>query len=560
MSRATKASSASARVRTAIGALHLAAIRGDVSMARRALKAGAPVNARARDTDELFNAYSSSISPDLESAHRALSGAPVGAPPASRRTVAGPSGLTALHRAAHAGSAGVVHLLLEKGASVRLESDGGTALTAAAQGGYLQIVRALVDAGADVNHVTSHGMTSLDAAMATKKAKVADYLRARDAVSKIAELHVIARAYAKRYEGKAKRDDHLVDGLPPCRYEVTGRHHRRRLTFRIFDGGCVVEGETQRIASGAISVHLKADRATVPVPQVGSSRVRNPLQIFRDETMTDSEARAAVAAPRVWKAVNSSLCSAHNELVAVLPKSNGNDSNEATFLYVYGDEEGPDFAGLEARLDILATMFPLRGQRAEPAVAREEPVVSTKACRIRIGALLSSSKNDAPHTFGGTLDHDVRCRNCRSPIHLLLTIDTRASELRLRPLGRRDFRIVYCLNCMSFPGLLYIDYSKPKLRVIRQDREPRVSEDGPIPGRKVTLTQPEPAKRSASRIGGTPNWIQGPEVPDCARCREPMAFLAQLASMPDLSFVDEGTLYTFVCTRCKVSASLVQSH
>src|SRR5688500_6314872 len=103
MSAATKASHVSAPVRSAIGALHLAAIRDDVSMARRALSAGAPVDARAEDTDELFSADLSRISPDLDSAHRALSGALFGARPASQRAYSGRSGQTALYRAAHAG-------------------------------------------------------------------------------------------------------------------------------------------------------------------------------------------------------------------------------------------------------------------------------------------------------------------------------------------------------------------------------------------------------------------------------------------------------------------------
>jgi hypothetical protein len=377
--------------------------------------------------------------------------------------------------------------------------------------------------------------------------------------SKIDELRVIASAYARRYKGKAKRADHLVAGLAPCRYEITGTYRRRRLTFRIFDGGCVVEGETERIASGAISLRRKADRATILVPRVVAG-VINPPGIFRDKSMTNSEALAAVRAPRVWRALNTSLCSAYNELVAVLPKSNADESSEATLLYVYSDEGGPDFAGLEARLDVLATLFPPPGHRVEPVVARTQPVFSPRAYRIRLGAHLRSGTSGATHFFGGTLDHDVKCRNCTSPIHLLLTIDTRAADLGLGAFGRPDFRIVYCLNCMSFPGLLYIDHAKTKLRIIRQDKQPTVNDDGPIPVRKVILAPLTPASRSASKIGGTPNWIQGPETPDCARCRKPMAFLAQLRSMPDLSFVDEGTLYTFVCTACKVSASLVQSH
>ena len=377
-------------------------------------------------------------------------------------------------------------------------------------------------------------------------------LRTRAALSKIDELRAVARAYAKRYSGKVTPDHHTFDGGPPCLYEVTGRFRGRPLKFRIFDGGCIVEGETPRVANGHISVNRKALRATVPVAQIGSGSPR----LFREKSITAGEARAALAAPQAREALRA-LRLARGELLAINSHPHFGYSKRPTFFFVYRDKGSPDFAALDARLDVLARLLPWRVERA---VAPEGPVFSTNAYRIRIGARMKSGKDHAPHTFGGTLDHDLKCRNCRSPIHLLLTIDTRASALKLPPLGRRDFRIVYCLNCMTFPGLLYIDYSKQKLRVIRQDKQQPVNEDGPIPARKVTLTPLEPGTRSASKIGGTPNWIQDPEIPDCARCRKPMAFLAQLESMPDLSFVDEGTLYTFVCTRCKVSASLVQSH
>jgi hypothetical protein len=390
------------------------------------------------------------------------------------------------------------------------------------------------------------------------RSRPADHLRAPKAASKFAELRVIASAYAKRYKGKVKRGDYLVAGLPRCRYEVAGTYRRRRLTFRIFDGGCVVEGETLPVAKGAISLRRTADRATIEV-QMSAPWVYD--RIFRDRTITNREALAATKAPRIRQAYELVRGSGHNAVLAILPKSSGEDSHEATMLFLYSDEEErPDFEGLEARLDVLATLFPSPGQRPKAVVARKEPVFSKAAYCIRIGARLKSGRDAAPHSFGGSLESPVMCRNCRSPMHLLLTIDTRAPALELRVPGRGDFRIVYCLNCMNFPGLLYIDYSKSRLRVIRQDEAHRVNEDGPIPGRTVTLAPLEPASRSGSKIGGTPNWVQGAETPDCARCRKRMAFLAQLRSSPHLGFVDDGTLYTFVCTRCRVSASLVQSH
>jgi len=384
--------------------------------------------------------------------------------------------------------------------------------------------------------------------------RVADYLLAAGGpASKIDELRVVARAYARRYAGKVTLDLHTIHGAPPCLYEVTGRFRGRSLKFRIFDGGCIVEGETPRVANTAISVNGKGIRATVPVPQVGSG---GAPRLFRDDSITDREARAALAAPQASQALHA-LGLARGELLAINSHPHFGYSKRPTFSFVHRAKGGPDFAGLGARLDILAKLLPWRVKRA---AALEGPVFSANAYRIRIGARVSSGNGDAPHTFGGTLDHDLKCRNCKAPIQRLLTIDTRARGLQLPSLGRREFRIVYCLSCMSFPGLLYVDYSKPKLRIIRQDKQARVHEDLPYPARKVTLTQLRPATRSSSKIGGTPNWIQNPEIPDCARCRNPMAFLAQIRSLPDLSFVDEGMLYTFVCTACKVSAGLIQSH
>jgi hypothetical protein len=271
------------------------------------------------------------------------------------------------------------------------------------------------------------------------------------------------------------------------------------------------------------------------------------------EATAEEEARAAWRTQRARKAL-ARLALDESEVLAIAPRSILSFAAESSFLLVH---RGSDFTALDARLDALGELFPNRAVESPP---RPTPVISAVAYRIGIRRSAVAPNERPRHWFGGTLGHDLKCRNCRTPMHLLLTIDSRAPGVALPPLGRRDFRIAYCLNCMTFPGLLYVDYSKPRLRVIRQAKEERANEDEALDARTVTLTRIESATRSVSRIGGTPNWIQSPKVPECTRCRRPMAFFAQLRSMPDLGFVDDGTLYTFVCVRCKVSASLIQSH
>jgi hypothetical protein len=456
----------------------------------------------------------------------------------------------ALCRAADEGNLAAVRSLLAEGASVNVATDGETPLAEAAHGGHLEIVRALLDAGADINAVDLHGMTPRDLARAGEHADVEAFLRERGGMSKWDQLRAVARTFSKRYAGKSRFDENVMEGLPPCLYEVKGKFRDRSLKFLIFDGGCVVEGETERVAGGALSVNGKAVGATIEVPRAIPG---SPLTVYRAKAVPESEARGAFSTPRATKAL-AALTLAADELVAVLPQSYLGYSKEPTFFYVY---RGADLATLDARLRVLEDLFPYSAKRA---AARDDSAFSQTAYQINVGGNLPADGDRAPHSFGGELAHELKCRNCKTPMHLLLTFDTRARELKLPPVGRQDFRIVYCLNCMSFPGLLYLDYSKPALRVLEQDKLDTVNEDDAYPPRRVTLKQLASATRDVSKIGGIPNWIQGPEIPDCVRCEKPMSFFAQLRSLPDLSFVDEGTLYTFVCAKCKVSATLIQSH
>lgn len=62
------------------------------------------------------------------------------------------------------------------------------------------------------------------------------------------------------------------------------------------------------------------------------------------------------------------------------------------------------------------------------------------------------------------------------------------------------------------------------------------------------------------RLGGTPDWIQGDETPNCS-CGERMVFYGQLDSIGDAIILgDCGMIYVFVCFDCLKTKSLVQSY
>jgi hypothetical protein len=71
-------------------------------------------------------------------------------------------------------------------------------------------------------------------------------------------------------------------------------------------------------------------------------------------------------------------------------------------------------------------------------------------------------------------------------------------------------------------------------------------------------TAPEIGSRH--KLGGTPDWLQGPDVPSCDHCRGPMTFYGQLDSVGDrMCLADCGIVYVFVCIDCFSSKSLIQS-
>jgi hypothetical protein len=63
------------------------------------------------------------------------------------------------------------------------------------------------------------------------------------------------------------------------------------------------------------------------------------------------------------------------------------------------------------------------------------------------------------------------------------------------------------------------------------------------------------------KLGGTPDWIQSDETPDCPECGEPMDFYGQLDHLGSVeSLRDSGMIYVFLCRECYTTAAILQHH
>ena len=62
-----------------------------------------------------------------------------------------------------------------------------------------------------------------------------------------------------------------------------------------------------------------------------------------------------------------------------------------------------------------------------------------------------------------------------------------------------------------------------------------------------------------TRVGGAPSWVQHAESVSCPTCGSLMLFIAQVADPPDdLWSGDGGLLYAFLCSPCRVLATISQ--
>jgi hypothetical protein len=219
-----------------------------------------------------------------------------------------------------------------------------------------------------------------------------------------------------------------------------------------------------------------------------------------------------------------------------------------------------DDAQVRARIDVLGALC---GRNARPAGVR---AAALEPFDITVGEP-GEERGVAPaarHRFGGAIEDGPPCRNCRRPLHRLLSLDMQAPPLAAAWSGPGRVPVATCLGCQVLSSPLVLAHGPSGWAIREQASSP--SFDGfpaVLPERPVRL-EPAPADRAEParhRVGGAPGWIQSDETPDCIGCGHPMTFLAQLDTDDrlGLQFGDDGRLYAFVCAPCTLVATLIQS-
>ena len=133
-------------------------------------------------------------------------------------------------------------------------------------------------------------------------------------------------------------------------------------------------------------------------------------------------------------------------------------------------------------------------------------------------------------------------------------------------LGKRKLPVFWCLSCFEWGTTFYdISNGTPKPLndrglIITRVKLKSGEEDVEHTAMKLSQLPSNKKAGARSKLGGSPRWVQQEAIPECPRCDRSMSFLLQLASDSDIAFADMGLLYAFVCEKCKVLGSLIQSH
>jgi hypothetical protein len=175
------------------------------------------------------------------------------------------------------------------------------------------------------------------------------------------------------------------------------------------------------------------------------------------------------------------------------------------------------------------------------------------------------------HRFGGLADGE--CGRCHGRLHHLITLP--AELLQARRSG--TVCLATCISCLSEQPTLHYrhDRSGNPVSLDAGERTPDFPA-APLAETFVRLA-PTPARwrwqdwalsdgrENLSRVGGYPSWIQDAEFPRCAKCSQPMRFVAQLDSgLPAADgratlWAGGGMCYVFWCGACRVSGFGIQA-
>jgi len=162
------------------------------------------------------------------------------------------------------------------------------------------------------------------------------------------------------------------------------------------------------------------------------------------------------------------------------------------------------------------------------------------------------------------------CPWCKCRLANLVAADLGAPPLDALNILGRYIEIVTCPVCTCFGpvhGHLDADgHGHWAAENIRPDILPENTqawEPSPWSKARVSLSERRPMHAAdwclpttLSQIGGFPAWVQDVEYPSCSKCRQTMAFVAQIDQAAFRGY--EGVYYAFVCEVCRTTATTYQ--
>lgn len=240
---------------------------------------------------------------------------------------------------------------------------------------------------------------------------------------------------------------------------------------------------------------------------------------------------------------------------------------DGEFLFVgYGRlvlrAQAGDLALARQRIAILRRLFAGNSRAPEP-----ERALFAREVLLKPAPRGAATRARMKHRCGGAHAGAPACVSCGAAEQLMAELDLRDGVLGKTKLRRATLPVFWCLECGDWDPVFH-DLSGERITTLDRKGKPlpapKAASAADLRERPMTLVPLVAGKRAGSvrgaKAGGAPAWLQSPEVPECVRCRAPMAFALQLPSDRSISFGDVRTLYAFVCPACQVSATLVQSH
>ncbi len=333
-------------------------------------------------------------------------------------------------------------------------------------------------------------------------------------------------------------------------------------------------GELRLRPEGPLHIFAKAHIAGFPseggfsincIPTWGQHREPDP-----DYSTTPLDTKAGTVYHSFKKISERAIMKFVNENCDLLSKLNLQGKEhlhfaDGSYLFLHG--QVADTSTLIERSKVVLELLDRNAKKEQPVRA-----FSTTMCGLNMGKKLGTGDLSTIRSrIGGPAPDTAKCCTCTDLAHLMASIDLNDagfSKADLARLGIQRIEVYWCLKCMS-DGPVFFAYSSDEFKLLKD-----ASDLGPVGGpddarpkdrdpAQLILSPRAKGSRPnrGSRVGGPPSWIQDPEVPECSSCGGGMEFLLQLFSDRNFSYgADMGTIYTFVCPKCRVGCYVIQCH